>query len=91
MNLSKALITLFWILVEYQLENSTYQQVLADTTQMYEEKIAELIKQLGDERARSETAEEQLDAIKILLSDSEQKIQVRNVTISKISQQKIQV
>ena len=58
---------------------------------MYEEKIAELIKQLGDERARSETAEEQLDAIKILLTDSEQKIQVRNVTISKISQQKIQV
>ena len=58
---------------------------------MYEEKIAELIKQLGDERAGSETAEERLDAIKILLSDSEQKIQVRNVTISKISQQKIQV
>ena len=39
----------------------------------------------------SETTEEQLDAIKILLSDSEQKMQVRNVTISKISQQKIQV
>ena len=58
---------------------------------MYEEKIAELIKQLGNECARSETAEEQLDAIKILLTDSEQEIQVRNVTISKISQQKIQV
>ena len=58
---------------------------------MYEEKIAELIKQLGDERACSETSEEQLDAIKILLSDGELKIQVRNVNISKISQQKIQV
>lgn len=60
---------------QYQLENSTCQQVLADTTQMYEKKIAELIKQLGDERARYETAGEQLDVIKKLLSESQQKIQ----------------
>lgn len=51
---------------------------------MYEKKIAELIKQLGDERARYETAGEQLDVIKKLLSESQQKIQVRHLIISKI-------
>ncbi|KAK8999320.1 hypothetical protein V6N11_070494 [Hibiscus sabdariffa] len=56
-----------------QLENSTYQKVLADTTQMYEEKIAELIKQLEVERARSGSVQEQLDAMK-KLSDDHQKV-----------------
>ena len=42
------------------MKNSTYQKVLADTTQMYENKIAELVKQLQDEHARFECPEEQL-------------------------------
>ncbi|KAK9283049.1 hypothetical protein L1049_011277 [Liquidambar formosana] len=51
------------------MENSTYQTALADTTQMYEKKVAELLKQLEDEHARFESAEEQLDLAKRLLSD----------------------
>ncbi|KAI4351365.1 hypothetical protein L6164_005737 [Bauhinia variegata] len=33
--------------LQYQLENSAYQKVLAETTQMYEKKIAELTEELG--------------------------------------------
>ncbi|PON34472.1 Kinesin-like protein [Trema orientale] len=58
-----------------QLESSTYQKVLVDTTQMYEKKIAELTKQLKDEHAYAGTAEEQLAAMKKLLNDSQKSIQ----------------
>ncbi|GAB4854984.1 hypothetical protein Ancab_023571 [Ancistrocladus abbreviatus] len=57
-----------------QHENSTYQKALAETTQMYESQIAELIKQLEDERAHCEGMEKQLDATKKLLSDHERSI-----------------
>ncbi|XVF23536.1 hypothetical protein REPUB_Repub13aG0047000 [Reevesia pubescens] len=67
----------------HQLENSTYQKVLADTTQMYEKKIAELIKQLEVERVRSESAEEQLDAMKKLSGDHQKSIQQRETENSK--------
>nr|XP_023912109.1 kinesin-like protein KIN-UC isoform X3 [Quercus suber] len=60
---------------QHQLENSTYQKVLADTTQMYEKKMAELIKQIEDERAHSESAEEQLALMKKLLSEHQKSIQ----------------
>lgn len=60
---------------EHQLENSTYQKVLADTTQMYEKKIVELVKQLEDERARSGNAMEQVDVLKKLLNDHQMSIQ----------------
>ncbi|XP_050250047.1 kinesin-like protein KIN-UC isoform X2 [Quercus robur] len=60
---------------QHQLENSTYQKVLADTTQMYEKKMAELIKQIEDERAHSENAEEQLALMKKLLSEHQKSIQ----------------
>lgn len=40
------------------MEISTYQKALAETTQMYEKKVADLIKQLEDEHARVENAEE---------------------------------
>lgn len=43
---------------------------------MYEKKIAELIKQLEIERGRSETAEEQLDVVKNLISDQQKSIKV---------------
>ncbi|KAL1079719.1 hypothetical protein V6Z11_D10G239700 [Gossypium hirsutum] len=66
-----------------QLENSTYQKVLADTTQMYEKKIAELMKQLEVERAKSESAEEQLDAMKKLSDERKKLIQHHEMENSK--------
>ncbi|CAK7325416.1 unnamed protein product [Dovyalis caffra] len=59
---------------QHQLENSTYQKVLADTTQMYEKKISELIKQLENECARCERAEERLNLTKNLLGDYQKSI-----------------
>ncbi|KAG8480555.1 hypothetical protein CXB51_024589 [Gossypium anomalum] len=66
-----------------QLENCTYQKVLADTTQMYEKKIAELMKQLEVERAKSESAEEQLDAMKKLSDEHKKLIQHHEMENSK--------
>lgn len=43
---------------------------------MYEKKIAELMKQLEVERAKSESAEEQLDAMKKLSDEHKKLIQV---------------
>lgn len=53
-----------------------YQKILADTTQMYEKKIEDLTKQLEDEHARLESAEEQLDEAKNLLSGHQKSMQV---------------
>ncbi|XP_022861983.1 kinesin-like protein KIN-UC isoform X3 [Olea europaea var. sylvestris] len=61
-----------------QLENSTYQKLLADTTQMYEKKIADLMKQLENECARSDNAEEQLERMKKRLSDADKSLQMEN-------------
>lgn len=44
---------------------------------MYEKKIANLVQQLKDEKARSVAAEEQLVASRKLLGDNENIIQVR--------------
>lgn len=60
---------------QHQLENSTYQQVLADTTQMYEKKIAELFKQVEGERAHCESVQGQLDEMKNLLNEHQMSIQ----------------
>ncbi|KAK3232525.1 hypothetical protein Dsin_004406 [Dipteronia sinensis] len=71
---------------QYQLENAAYQKMLADTTQMYEKKIAESIKQLEVERVRSETAEEQVDVIKKRMSDHQKSIkqyEIENSTYNK--------
>ncbi|KAK8277051.1 hypothetical protein V6Z12_D10G238800 [Gossypium hirsutum] len=70
-----------------QLENSTYQKVLADTTQMYEKKIAELMKQLEVERAKSESAEEQLDAMKKLSDERKKLIQMYEMKIMELTKQ----
>ena len=48
------------------MEHSTYQKALADTTQMYERKIAELKEQLEDERSRFEDLKEQFNLAKKL-------------------------
>uniref|UniRef100_A0A2P2PAA3 Uncharacterized protein n=1 Tax=Rhizophora mucronata TaxID=61149 RepID=A0A2P2PAA3_RHIMU len=42
---------LFFFLGATPAENSMYQKVLAETTQMYENKMSELIKQSEDEQA----------------------------------------
>ncbi|XP_028112431.1 kinesin-like protein KIN-UC [Camellia sinensis] len=62
---------------QYQLDSSTYQKVLADTTQMYEKKIAELMKQLEEQQAHSESVEEQLDVMKKLLSHHQKSMQIQ--------------
>ncbi|XP_075671191.1 kinesin-like protein KIN-UC isoform X2 [Castanea sativa] len=59
--------------LEMSLKHS--EKVLADTTQMYEKKMAELIKQIEDERAHSESAEEQLALMKKLLSEHQKSAQ----------------
>lgn len=58
------------------MENSRYQKALLDTTQMYENKIAEMSKQLKDEQSHSEMLKEQLDSVKKLLSDNQVSMQV---------------
>ncbi|XP_058204584.1 kinesin-like protein KIN-UC isoform X11 [Rhododendron vialii] len=60
---------------QYQLENSSNQKALANTTEMYEKKIAELMKQLEHVKAHSGSAEE-LNAMKKLLSDHEKSMQL---------------
>lgn len=68
--------------MQHQLENSTYQKVLADTTQMYEKKMVELIKQQDDDQAIFESAQEQLDEMKKLLHDYQKSIQEQEIKIS---------
>lgn len=63
------------------MEHTTYQKALADSTQMYEEKIVKLIQQLEDEQARSEGAKEQLVLSKKLLSDHQNLVQVKFMNI----------
>ncbi|KAH7855331.1 hypothetical protein Vadar_023797 [Vaccinium darrowii] len=61
---------------EYQFESLSYQKALTNTTHTYEKKIAELMKQLEDEKAHSGNAEEQLNVMKKLLSDHEKSLQL---------------
>ncbi|KAL0557260.1 hypothetical protein IC582_005786 [Cucumis melo] len=60
---------------QHQLENYSYQKVLADTTQMYEKNIADLKKQLEVEHARSVSGKEELEVMKKILSDHKKSIQ----------------
>ncbi|KVI05048.1 Armadillo [Cynara cardunculus var. scolymus] len=64
---------------QYQVETSAYQKVLADTTQMYEKKIAELMSNLDDERDRSSGVEEQLDSIKNILTDHQKSMEQHQI------------
>lgn len=64
------------------MENSTYQKALADTTQMYERKIAELFKQIKDNCTRIEDLEEQLGLTKKLLSAHQNLTQVSDIPIT---------
>ncbi|KAJ6773012.1 CENTROMERE PROTEIN E [Salix koriyanagi] len=64
---------------QHESEDSKYQKALADTTQMYEKKIAELNKLLDDERSHFASAEEQLNLMKKLHSDSQKSIEQHEV------------
>ncbi|KAI7753065.1 hypothetical protein M8C21_016820 [Ambrosia artemisiifolia] len=71
---------------QYEVETSTYKKVLADTTQMYEKKIAELMSQLEDEREHSNSVEKQLKSMEHLLSEhqkSMEKYQLEHATYQK--------
>ncbi|ANM64396.1 Armadillo/beta-catenin repeat family protein / kinesin motor family protein [Arabidopsis thaliana] len=57
-----------------QLENSAYEAKLADTSQVYEKKIAELVQRVEDEQARSTNAEHQLTEMKNILSKQQKSI-----------------
>nr|XP_027104936.1 kinesin-like protein KIN-UC isoform X7 [Coffea arabica] len=64
-----------------QLENSTYQKVLADTTQMYEKELADLMKQSENSHALAESAEGHLEELKKKLTDNQilmQHVQMEN-------------
>ncbi|KAG8380541.1 hypothetical protein BUALT_Bualt06G0026300 [Buddleja alternifolia] len=61
---------------QHQLESSTYQKILADTTQMYEEKIADLVKQIEDENERSVSAEKETERMKNQMNDIQMSMQV---------------
>ncbi|KAJ6432898.1 hypothetical protein OIU84_020020 [Salix udensis] len=64
---------------QHESEDSKYQKALADTTQMYEKKIAELNKLLDEERSHFASAEEQLNLMKKLHSDSQKSIEQHEV------------
>ncbi|XP_076919903.1 kinesin-like protein KIN-UC [Bidens hawaiensis] len=71
---------------QYEVETSTYKKVLADTTQMYEKKITELMSQLEDEREHSISVEKQLTSMESLLSQhqkSMEQYQIERATYQK--------
>ncbi|WCJ19273.1 Kinesin-like protein KIN-UC [Euphorbia peplus] len=61
LNLNKMLVIDSQNLVQEHEVDSIYQRALAETTQLYEQKITELHKNLADEHARYEAVKEQLD------------------------------
>ncbi|KAL3523496.1 hypothetical protein ACH5RR_016330 [Cinchona calisaya] len=79
---------------QQQPENSTYQKVLADTTQMYEKKIADLMKQSEFAHSRTESAEGHLEVMKKKLNDlqsSMQQVQMENSRNQKAVAETIQM
>ncbi|KAL8538668.1 hypothetical protein ACS0TY_000616 [Phlomoides rotata] len=69
-----------------QLEDSTYQKVLADTTQMYEAKIADLMKQIEDENGHSGIAKEETERMKKQIADMQLLLEQNQVENSRYRQ-----
>lgn len=67
----------------YQMANSTYQKALAETNQMYEEKIADLIHNQNSESARFEGVKQELQKTKKLLKDHQNSNQVMSMSLLK--------
>ncbi|KAK4278733.1 hypothetical protein QN277_016537 [Acacia crassicarpa] len=61
------------------LENSAIQKVLAETTQMYERKIAELIKQIEDKHSIAELAAKEQETMQKLLNDHQKSIKQKEM------------
>ncbi|GKD75782.1 kinesin-like protein KIN-UC [Tanacetum coccineum] len=61
---------------QYQIERATYQKALAETTQMYEQKINDLVIQVDDEHARSVGLEELVISLQKALTDNQSSLQV---------------
>ncbi|PKA62744.1 Armadillo repeat-containing kinesin-like protein 1 [Apostasia shenzhenica] len=55
---------------KHHLENFGFQSLLADTTRMYEEKVAELVEQLQIEHSQRATLEDHLTSVQQQLSDN---------------------
>ncbi|CAN0825758.1 Kinesin-like protein KIN-UC [Linum grandiflorum] len=60
---------------QYEIESSTYQKALTESSQIYDKKVEELNKQLEDERAHAASCVEQLDLTNKLLFDCKKSIQ----------------
>ncbi|KAK1416612.1 hypothetical protein QVD17_32403 [Tagetes erecta] len=76
---------------QYEDETLTYKKVLADTTQMYEKKIAELMSHLEDERRHSISVEKQLNSMESEHQKSIEKYQVEHATYQKALAETIQM
>ncbi|KAG6410101.1 hypothetical protein SASPL_128150 [Salvia splendens] len=66
-----------------QLEDSAYQRILAVTTQMYEEKIADLTKKIQEENAHNSSAEEEIEKMKKQVADCHRLLEESQVENSK--------
>ncbi|MQL79357.1 hypothetical protein Taro_011794 [Colocasia esculenta] len=60
---------------QHQLESFTYQKTLVETAQKYEERIADLTKQLEDMHVRYENSEDHLTCVQKLLRKNEKLIE----------------
>lgn len=67
---------MFFFLQQYEIESSTYQKALTESTQIYDKKVEQLNKQLEEERAHAASCVEQLDFTNKLLIDCKKSIQV---------------
>ncbi|XP_029116554.1 kinesin-like protein KIN-UA isoform X2 [Elaeis guineensis] len=72
---------------KHQLENSTYQKILADTTQMYEKKITELLKHLEDKNSHYSTLEAQMTEMQQQLNDNQKLLQIKEKVIDELQQE----
>lgn len=61
---------------QLQREHSSYQKTLAETTQIYEEKITTLTQQLKEENSRLVEAEEQVNSARRILNDQQNTVKV---------------
>ncbi|KAJ4895845.1 Armadillo/beta-catenin repeat family protein / kinesin motor family protein [Raphanus sativus] len=64
---------------QQQLESSAYKEKLADASQVYEKKIADLVQRVEDEQARSTKAEHQLNEMKNVLSNQQKSIHEQEI------------
>ncbi|CAN1780268.1 Kinesin-like protein KIN-UC [Linum perenne] len=67
---------------QHEIESSTYQKALTESTKIYDMKIAELNKQLEEERALAVSCAEQLDLTNKLLVDCKKSIQKHEAEIA---------